>query len=231
MAKLHQNGQNLLARLHGNQILILKFWHLFSSFCIKGHIWCKFHQNMRHAVSKLLWCLGRVALKCWQSSVVTLTIDLLTPKCIGTFPLQPSIYVWNMKAVRWTLLKWSCQNQSVDKVPLWLWPFDPKMFRYRPLTILHLCMKYESCTFTLDTRPTSNQFLWLGRVWSGKKVPALRMLNPIYYEIIFLDDRYLSYCLFFKNDWKPLNKRPKGLQSCTWIPKFGMERMLILIGP
>ena len=104
---------------------------------------------------------------------MTLTIDLLTPKCIGTFLLQPSIYVWNMKAVRWKLLKWSCQNQSVDKVPLWLWPLDPKMLRYRPLTILHLCIKYESCTFTLDTRPTSNQFLWLGRVWSGKKVPAL----------------------------------------------------------
>ena len=39
-----------------------KIWHLFSSFCIKGHIWCKFHQNLRHAVSKLLWCLWRVAL-------------------------------------------------------------------------------------------------------------------------------------------------------------------------
>ena len=51
MAKLHQNGQNLLARLHGNQILIPKFWHLFSSFCIKGQIWCKFQQNLRHAVS------------------------------------------------------------------------------------------------------------------------------------------------------------------------------------
>ena len=25
-------------------------------------------------------------------------------------------------------------------------PFDPKMYRYLPLTILHLCMKYESCT-------------------------------------------------------------------------------------
>ena len=53
----------ILARLHGNQILIPKFWHLLSSFCIKGHIWCKFHQNLRHAVSKLLWCLGRVDLK------------------------------------------------------------------------------------------------------------------------------------------------------------------------
>ena len=51
MVELHQNGQNLLARLHGNQILILKFWHLFSSFCIKRHTWCKFHQNLRHAVS------------------------------------------------------------------------------------------------------------------------------------------------------------------------------------
>ena len=86
--------------------------------------------------------------KCWQSSVVTLTFDLLTPKSIGIFLLSSCIYVWNMKAVPWKLLKLSCQNQSVDKVQLWLWPFDliMKIYRYLPLSILHLCMKYESCT-------------------------------------------------------------------------------------
>ena len=51
--------------------------------------------------------------KCWQSSVVTLTIDPLTPKCIGIFLSPSCIYVWNMKAERWKLLKLSCQNQSV----------------------------------------------------------------------------------------------------------------------
>ena len=52
--------------------------------------------------------------KYWQSSVVTLTFDLLTPKCIGIFLLPSCMYVWNMKAVHWKLLKLSCQNQSVD---------------------------------------------------------------------------------------------------------------------
>ena len=40
----------------------------------------------------------------------------------------------------------SCRNQNVDKVQLWPWPLDPKKIEYLPLTILHLCMKYESCT-------------------------------------------------------------------------------------
>ena len=55
-------------------------------------------------------------------------LDLWTPKCIGIVLLPSGIYVWNMKAVRWKLLKLSCQNQIVDKVRLWPWPFDPKMY-------------------------------------------------------------------------------------------------------
>ena len=48
-------------------------------------------------------------------------LDLLTPKCISMFLLPPSCsYVWNMIAVPWKLTKLSCQNQSVDKVQLWL---------------------------------------------------------------------------------------------------------------
>ena len=65
--------------------------------------------------------------KCWQSSsVVTLTFD---PKCIGVFLSLSCIYVCDMKAVCWKLLNLSCQNQSLDKVPLWTWPLDPKMYR------------------------------------------------------------------------------------------------------
>ena len=79
-----------------------------------------------------------------QNSVVTLTFELLAPKCIGIVLLTSCICV-NMKAVCSKILKLSCQNQSVDKVQLWPWPFDPKMYRYLPLAILHLCMKYESC--------------------------------------------------------------------------------------
>ena len=127
----------------------------------------------------------------WQSSVVTLTFDLLTTKCIGIFLTPSCIYVWNMKAVCWKILKLLCQKQSFNQVLLWpwpltpkctgiflllswisvwnlyvenycsysarvnvltkfsydldLWPFYPKMYRYLPLSILHLCMKYESC--------------------------------------------------------------------------------------
>ena len=43
--------------------------------------------------------------KYWQSSIVTLTCDLLTPKCIGIFLSPSCIYVWNMRAIRWKLLK------------------------------------------------------------------------------------------------------------------------------
>ena len=84
--------------------------------------------------------------KCWQSALMTLTFDLLTPKCIGIFLLPSCIYGWNMKAVRWKVVQLSCQNQRIDKVQLRPWPFDPKIYRYRPLAILHVCMKYKSCT-------------------------------------------------------------------------------------
>ena len=73
-------------------------------------------------------------------------------KCIGIFLSQYCIYVWNMKAVHWKLVKLSCQNPSVDKVQLWPWPLDFKMYRYLPLAILHLCMKYESCTLKTNYR-------------------------------------------------------------------------------
>ena len=90
-------------------------------------------------------------------------LDLWTRKCIGIFLSPSGIYVWNMKAVRW-VLKLSCQNNSVDKVQWWPWPFDLKMYTYLPLTILHLCMKYESCTLrtTQDivSEPSVDKVQW-----------------------------------------------------------------------
>ena len=59
--------------------------------------------------------------KRWPSSVVSLTFDLLIPKFINIFLSPSCIYLWNMKAVCWTLPKLSCQNHSVDKFQLWLW--------------------------------------------------------------------------------------------------------------
>ena len=41
--------------------------------------------------------------------------------------------------------RYCVKNQSVDKVPFWPWPLDPKKYRYLPPTILHLCIKYQSC--------------------------------------------------------------------------------------
>ena len=87
--------------------------------------------------------------KCWQSSVLTLTFALLTPNCIGIFFSPSCIYVWNVKAAHWNLLMLLCQNHSVDNVPFWFWPLDPKMYRYLPLAILHLCMKYEAVRWKL----------------------------------------------------------------------------------
>ena len=86
-----------------------------------------------------------VRTKYCQSSVVTLTFELQNLSL-------PCIYIWNMKAVNWKILKLLCQNQSVDKVQLWPRPLnlDIKVYRYLLLAILHLCMKYESCA-TLKT--------------------------------------------------------------------------------
>ena len=57
---------------------------------------------------------------------------LWIPKCISIFLSPSCIYVCNMKAVRWKLLKLSSQNQSVDKVLLWPWPLDPKYIFLSP---------------------------------------------------------------------------------------------------
>ena len=59
---------------------------------------------------------------------MTLTVHFLTPKCIGIVPSTSCTYVWNMKVVRWKLLRLSCQNQSVEKVQMRPWHFDPKMY-------------------------------------------------------------------------------------------------------
>ena len=88
----------------------------------------------------------------------------LTPKCIDIFLSPSCINVWNMKAAHWKLVQLSCQNQSVDKVQLWPWPFDPKMYRYRPNTILHLCMKYESCTLKTGPVIVSEAKCWQSSV-------------------------------------------------------------------
>ena len=109
-------------------------------------------------------------LKCWQSSImiVTLTSDFWTPKCKGIFLSPSCIFVWNIKAVHWKLFKLLCHNRNVEKIccDLGLWPFDPKMYSYLPLTVLHLCMKYESCTLKITQGIVSEPKCWQSSVVS-----------------------------------------------------------------
>ena len=90
-------------------------------------------------------------------------LDLWTPKCIGIFLSPSCIYVQDMKAFRWKLLKLLCQNQSFDQVQLWPWPFDLKIHKYLPITILHLCTIYESCTLKTTQVIVSDPKFW--RLW------------------------------------------------------------------
>ena len=99
------------------------------------------------SMKALHWKLHKLFISPKVLTIFSCDLDLWTPKCIfiGIFLSPSCIFVWNVIDVRWKLLKLSCQNQSVDKVQLWPWPLDPKMYRYLPLAIMHLCMKYESC--------------------------------------------------------------------------------------
>ena len=45
-----------------------------------------------------------------------------------------------------------------------LWPFDPKMYKHLPLTILHPCMKYESCTLKITKVIVSEAKCWQSSV-------------------------------------------------------------------
>ena len=93
--------------------------------------------------------------KCCPSSVVTLTFDLLTPKYIGIF-LSPSMYeIWKLCFENDS--SYHVRKKSVDKVQFWPWPLGPKMYRYFPLTIMHLCMKYESSTLKILKLSCQNQ--------------------------------------------------------------------------
>ena len=128
--------------------------------------------------------------KCWQSSVVTLTFDLLTPKCIGIVPSPYCIYVWNMKDVRWKLLSYRVRTKVLKKFhcDLDLWPLDPKMYRYLPVAILHLCMKCESCMLKTTQVIVSEPMCWRtdrrtdGQTWfqSGARLvgPARLVAGP-----------------------------------------------------
>ena len=122
-----------------------------------------------------------------------ITFDPLTSKCKGTFFSPSCIYVWNMKAVRWKLLKLLCQNQSVDKVQLWPWPLDPKMYRHLPFAILYLCMTYESCTLKTTQVIESEPKCWQSSVVTLTFDPKMYRYLPL--TILHLCMKYESCML------------------------------------
>ena len=76
----------------------------------------------------LLWTYSRYRVGTKVSSYLVRT------KVLTKFGCDLTILHLCMKYVRWKLLKFSCQNQSVDKVLLWPWPYDLKMYGYLPFT-------------------------------------------------------------------------------------------------
>ena len=79
--------------------------------------------------------------------------------------LSPShSYVWNLKTVRWTLLKLSCQNQSVNKVQLWTWPFDPKMYRCLSPSCIYvwniIVVRWKFIMLLCQNQSVDEVFLW-----------------------------------------------------------------------
>ena len=104
-------------------------------------------------------CWRQLKLSCQNQSVdqVHLWPWPLTPKCIGIFLSPSCIYVsthhptsmyeiWRMYVENYSSYRVRTKVLTKFHCDIDLWPFDPKMYRYLPLTILHLCMKYERCT-------------------------------------------------------------------------------------
>ena len=73
-----------------------------------------------------------------------------------------------------TYWRYRVRTKQVTKLKssLDLWPFDPKMYKYLPLTILHPCMKYERCTLK-----TTQVIVSEAKCWQSSVVT----LTPKYY--------------------------------------------------
>ena len=112
---------------------------------------CTYVWNMKdvHVHWKLLNLSCQYQTKYWQNSVVTLTFNFLTPKCIlGICPFhnpEPMYEICQLSVENYIYLLYYVGTKILTKFSfdLLFWPFEPKMYRYLPLAILHLCMKYE----------------------------------------------------------------------------------------
>ena len=145
--------------------------------------------------------------KCGQSLVVTFTFDILIPKCIGIFLSPSCIVVWNVKCLRWKLLELNrVRTKVLTKLSCYLeiWPLNPKMYRYLPLTILHRCMKYESCALKTSQVIVSEPKCWQSSVVTltfdilipNVYVSSFSRHHKSMYEILKLYIKnYSSYCV------------------------------------
>ena len=141
-----------------------------------------------------IWkCTLKTTSHCVRTKVLTnfrCDLDLWTPKCIGISILPSCVYVWNMKAVRWKLLKLSCQHQNIDKVPLRPWPLDQNIYRDIPFAILHLCMNYESCALKTTQVIVSEPKCWQSSIVTL----TFHLLTPkcigIFFFLVNIKPRY-----------------------------------------
>ena len=83
---------------------------------------------------------------------------------------------------------------------MWPWPIDPKIYRHLPLTILHLCMKYESCTLKITRVIMSEPMCWQSSVLTLTFDLFMTKSSSHYpvsmYEVWKLYvENYASYCV------------------------------------
>ena len=141
--------------------------------------------------------------KCWQRSVVTLTFD---PKMHKYLPLTILHLCMKYK---------SCMLKSAQAInirtkvlikfsnccDLDLWQFDPKIYRFLSLSILHLWMTYESCLLrTIQVIVSEPKVLTNSGVtltFGSQDVSVSSSRHPAYlYEIWKLyGENYSGYCV------------------------------------
>ena len=102
-------------------------------------LWWK---NFRRFYSIVTWAIQQIG------SLQTAKINIWHIKSVAamaTSTLQNVLEHWqSQKGTRWG----SVTDSYIFVYDLELWLSDLKMYKYLPLAILHLCIKYESCMST-----------------------------------------------------------------------------------
>ena len=118
--------------------------------------------------------------KCWQCSVVTLTFGPQNVQVSSSRHPASMYEIWKLHFENYS--SYHVRTKVLTKLSLWPWHLDPKMYRYLPLTILHLCMKYESCmlktTQVIVSEPVLTNFRYDLHLWTPKCIGIF--LSPSY---------------------------------------------------